>query len=50
LNFLYALVSALENRHWASIAKTEKGRLLMELEGYFELEAILKAEGIAFMQ
>jgi len=46
LNFLYALVGALENRHWTEIAKKEKGRLLMELEGYRELEEILKEDGI----
>jgi DNA transformation protein len=40
LNFLYAMVGALENKHWAKIAKEEKGRLLMELEGYKELEKI----------
>ena len=38
LNFLYALVGALEGAHWAQIAKKEKGRLLVELEGYRELE------------
>ena len=41
LNFLYALVGALENKHWQTIAATEKDRLLMELEGYEELEQIL---------
>ncbi len=46
LNFLYALVGALEGRHWADIAKSEKGRLLMELEGFRELEAMLREEGI----
>ena len=46
LNFLYALVGAVENKHWADIAKTEKSRLLMELEGYKELEKMLKSEGI----
>ena len=46
LNFLYAMVGALEERHWADIAKSEKGRLLMELDGYQELERILKEEGI----
>ncbi len=45
LNFLYAMVGALEDEHWANIAKTEKGRLLNELEGYRELEEILKTEG-----
>lgn len=42
LNFLYAMVGALEDVHWTSIAKTEKARLLFELEGYAQLEAQLK--------
>jgi len=46
LNFLYAMVGALENEHWANIAKNEKSRLLMELEGYRELEAMLIDDGI----
>ena len=46
LNFLYAMVGALDGRHWADIAKSEKARLLMELEGYQELEKLLKEEGI----
>ena len=46
LNFLYAMVGALENEHWVNIAKSEKGRLLMELEGFRELEELLKDEGI----
>ena len=45
LNFLYAMVGALENEHWADIAKSERERLLVELEGYRELEEILKEEG-----
>jgi len=36
----------LEDKHWADIAKSEKSRLLMELEGYQELERVLKEEGI----
>lgn len=44
LNFLYAMVGALEDKHWAKIAKSEKGRLLLELDGYQELEKVLKAE------
>ena len=46
LNFLYAMVGALEEKHWADIAKSEKGRLLMELEGYQEFERVLKEDGI----
>jgi len=40
MNFLYAMVGALEDKHWAKIAKEEKSRLLMELDGYQALEAI----------
>ena len=46
LNFLYAMVGALEDRHWADIAKTERERLIFELEGYSELEKILNTENI----
>ncbi|WP_233252357.1 TfoX/Sxy family DNA transformation protein [Saccharospirillum sp. MSK14-1] len=42
LNLLYAMVGALENRHWASITHEEKARLLMELESYKELNSVLK--------
>ncbi|NQZ33709.1 MAG: TfoX/Sxy family protein [Oceanospirillaceae bacterium] len=48
LNFLYAMVGALEGEHWLKVAKHEKSQLLMELEGYKELEALFKAEGVAF--
>ncbi len=44
LNFLYAMVGALEDKHWTTIARSEKGRLLFELEGYRELEEMLKSE------
>ena len=44
LNFLYAVVGVLEGEHWTDIAKSEKGRLLFELEGYKELEEMLKTE------
>jgi DNA transformation protein len=45
LNFLYALAGAIEGRHWLTVARSEKGRLLMELEGYHELEQLFKEEG-----
>ena len=45
LLFLYAMVGAIEGRHWTEIAKNEKGRLLTELEGYRELEQMLLEEG-----
>ncbi len=44
LNFLYAMVGALEGRHWADIARGEKDRLLLELDGYQQLEAMLREE------
>jgi len=46
LNFLYAMVGALENEHWTKIAKSEKGRLIIELDGYQELEKTLREEGV----
>jgi DNA transformation protein len=42
------MVGALEDRHWTEIAKSERGRLLMELEGYRELEEMMRAEGVGF--
>jgi len=46
LNFLYAMVGALEDRNWIEIAKSERARLIFELDDYAELEKILKSEGI----
>lgn len=46
LNFLYAMVGALENKSWLEIAKTERERLIFELEGYEELEKLLNEENI----
>ena len=45
LNFLYAMVGALEDKHWTNIAKSEKSRLLLELDGYSDLEKMLHDEG-----
>ena len=47
LNFLYAMVGAIEDTDWRQIAKEEKGRLLMELEGYEELKQLLNKDGIS---
>jgi len=44
LNFLYALVGGLQGRTWLDVAQKEKGKLLMEMEGYTELEEILNKE------
>ncbi len=46
LNFLYAMIGALENRSWLDIAKNERESILMSLEGYNELEKELLAEGV----
>ncbi len=50
LNFLYAMVGALEGEHWLNVAKNKKGQLLMELEGYKELEKLLDSEGVSLEQ
>jgi len=44
LNFLYAIMGAVEDRHWVDIAKSEKDRLLIELKAYRECEAIRRLE------
>lgn len=41
LNFLYALVGAVEGRPWQQVAQQDKARLLMELEGLAELEKMI---------
>lgn len=46
LNFLYAMVGALENKSWLEIAKTERERLIFELEGHEELEKLFSEENI----
>ncbi len=46
LNFLYAMVGALENKSWLHIAQEERGRLLMELEGYQELAKMFVTEDV----
>ena len=40
LNFLYALVGALEDRDWRRVAREDRGRLLLELEGHRELQKL----------
>ncbi|WP_223671129.1 TfoX/Sxy family protein [Kangiella shandongensis] len=44
MNLLYALVGALEDRHWADVAKLERERLLNELEMAQELEQMFAGE------
>ena len=39
LNFLYAMVGALEGKHWREIAATRRAELLLQVEGYKVLEA-----------
>lgn len=40
LNLLYAMVGALENKHWTDIAKADRQRLLFELEDYKEMQLL----------
>ena len=42
MNLLYAMIGALNDVHWLSIAKKERLSLLMELDGYETLESIIK--------
>lgn len=46
LNFLYAMVGALEDRSWLDIAQNERESILMALDGFSELEQELAKEGI----
>lgn len=46
LNFLYALVGAIEDRSWLEVAREERESLLMALEGFDELARELAKEGI----
>lgn len=40
LNFLYALVGALENKNWREIAKSQKLDLILALDNANELEKL----------
>ncbi len=44
LNLLYAMVAALEQKHWTQIAREEKSRLLTELDGAREYRKVIKNE------
>lgn len=44
LNLLYAMVAALDGRHWTEVNASEKAQLLMELEGYQTLAEQLRAD------
>jgi len=43
---IYFVMVDAKKIHWPKIEKEVKGRLLMKLKGYQELEAILKKEGV----
>lgn len=47
MNLLYAMVGALEDENWLTIAQQQKYQLLMELDGFQELEKQLRSEGIS---
>lgn len=40
LNFLYALVGALEDRDWRDVARKDRDRLFSELDGHHELRQL----------
>ena len=40
LNFLYALVGALEDRDWRDVAREDRGSLLSALKGHRELQQL----------
>ena len=46
LNFLYAIVGAIENKHWLDIAKSQRQQLIFELESHQELEKVLNENNI----
>ena len=41
LNFLYALVGAIENKNWNDVAKNEKTRILYELQEFQEIKKFI---------
>lgn len=45
LNFLYALVGALEDRDWREVARNDRDRLLFDLDGHAELKKLLYEDG-----
>lgn len=46
LNLLYAMTGALSETHWQQIARSQRFALLQELDGFADLERMLKDEGV----
>ncbi len=44
-NLLYAMIGALEDKDWKTIAREQKSSLVYSLEGYEKLQALFKDEG-----
>ena len=42
LNLLYALVGAIEHRPWTDVARTDRERILAQLDGLLELRAAIR--------
>lgn len=42
MNFLYALVAAIEDRSWNEVARNDKARLLAELDDHRQLNDVFK--------
>jgi DNA transformation protein len=47
MNLLYAMVGALEDESWLTIAQQQRYQLLMALDGFEELERQLSLEGLS---
>jgi len=46
VNFLYAMIGALEGRNWLDIAQNERASILMALEGFADLDKALVSDRI----
>jgi len=44
-NLLYAMIGALEDQDWRTIAREQRASLIFALEGYEKLEEIFKEDG-----
>jgi len=44
-NLLYAMIGAIDDKDWRSIAKEQRASLIFALEGYDQLEALFAEDG-----
>ena len=45
LNLLYAMLGALQDKHWTEF-KSQKGEILIQLESYLEFEAVFEQDAL----